>query len=233
MTLKALLVKLLHRVSRQWLPSSMQLTGLYHAYRLDNPEAEWVHLEQWVPRRRTAIDVGANVGCWTYKLAGLFEQVVSVELNEDCYRYIEAARLPNIQLLRHGLSDRKRDVLFYLPVHENGFVNHGWGTVEKGRNEALFGHVQERIYPVKPLDAYTLTNVDFIKIDVEGHELAVVEGALETIRRHRPILLIEASPATLKPLCDRLSPLGYQQVALADLTGERGSEGNYIFINPL
>jgi hypothetical protein len=94
----------------------------------------------------------------------------------------------------------------------------------------LFDRVLERTYLVKPLDAYTLTNVDFIKIDVEGHELAVIDGAMETIRHNRPVLVIEASQATLGPLTNRLDPLGYRQFVLADLTGKAGSEGNYIFI---
>lgn len=224
-------IRILHLISRRFLPRRLRLAGLYHTYVLGEPEAELIHLEQILHQRRTAVDVGANVGYWTYKLAGLFERVVSVEMNEDCYQYIENAQLPNVRLLKHGLSDQEKDVSFYLPVHDNGFVSHGWGTVEAGRKEDLFSRVLERTYLVKPLDTYALTDVDFIKIDVEGHELAVVDGALATIRTNRPVLVIEASQATLAGLNDRLNPLGYRQFVLADLLGKSGSEGNYVFVS--
>lgn len=220
----------LHLISRQLLPKRLRLLGLYRTYLLDNPEPELTHLALLLHHRRTAIDVGANVGCWTYKLAGLFEQVISVEMNEDCYQHIENARLANVRLLKHGLSNQEKDVSFYLPVHANGSVSHGWGTVERSRKDDLFDKTIERTYALKPLDSYEFTSVDFIKIDVEGHELAVVDGALETIRRNQPILIIEASPATLGALSERLAPLGYRQHVLADLVGKQGGEGNYIFI---
>jgi hypothetical protein len=47
--------------------------------------------------------------------------------------------------------------------------------------------------PAERLDAFDLRSVGFIKIDVEGHEVAVLEGARETIRRERPNLVVEAT----------------------------------------
>jgi FkbM family methyltransferase len=46
--------------------------------------------------------------------------------------------------------------------------------------------------PSSRLDDYALDNVGFVKIDVEGHELAVLRGATATIERNRPRFLIEA-----------------------------------------
>ncbi len=43
----------------------------------------------------------------------------------------------------------------------------------------------------KTLDDYNLRNVGFIKIDVEGHELAVLKGAIATLRREQPNFLVE------------------------------------------
>ena len=47
--------------------------------------------------------------------------------------------------------------------------------------------------PVKTLDSYDLTNVDVIKIDVEGFEVPVIEGARETILYNKPWIQIEAN----------------------------------------
>ena len=45
--------------------------------------------------------------------------------------------------------------------------------------------------PLRTLDSYNLSNIGFIKIDVEGHELDVLRGAEVTLRRDQPNLLIE------------------------------------------
>jgi FkbM family methyltransferase len=68
--------------------------------------------------------------------------------------------------------------------------------------------------PVRRLDDCELGEVGCIKIDVEGHEEAVVKGAIQTIRRDRPSLIIEAeerhNPGGLERLTSLLSPLGYE-----------------------
>ena len=46
--------------------------------------------------------------------------------------------------------------------------------------------------PVKRLDDQHLDNVGLIKIDVEGHELAVLHGAADTLTRNRPAVVVEA-----------------------------------------
>ena len=50
---------------------------------------------------------------------------------------------------------------------------------------------EKRKVEVRTLDSFGFTDVDLIKIDVEGHEYSVLEGSLLTIQRCKPILLIE------------------------------------------
>lgn len=68
--------------------------------------------------------------------------------------------------------------------------------------------------PLRRLGDYGLENVSFIKIDVEGHEEAVLAGALETIRANSPTLLIECeerhNPGGLARINETLSGLGYE-----------------------
>lgn len=59
------------------------------------------------------------------------------------------------------------------------------------------------------IDDLGLTRVDFIKIDVEGMELEVLEGALGTLESHRPVLLIEWIKSGAAAIRDFLIPLGY------------------------
>jgi hypothetical protein len=59
-----------------------------------------------------------------------------------------------------------------------------------------------------PVDAVIQTTVDLIKIDVEGHEYRAVIGAMETIRRSRPVIIGEFSPVALESN-SRVAPVSY------------------------
>ncbi|MFT4604024.1 MAG: hypothetical protein ACI9W4_000743 [Rhodothermales bacterium] len=70
-----------------------------------------------------------------------------------------------------------------------------WGRSTVEQNNPLLnlrGLVDEVTVPRRTLDSFGLADVSFIKIDVEGHEHCVLVGALETIRRERPIVFVEA-----------------------------------------
>lgn len=73
---------------------------------------------------------------------------------------------------------------------------------------------------VKRLDDEHLENVGFIKIDVEGHELAVLRGAADTLQRNRPTVLIEAEerhhPGAVAAVTEFLTDLGYTGYFLLD-----------------
>jgi hypothetical protein len=66
---------------------------------------------------------------------------------------------------------------------------------------------------MKTLDSFNLTNVGFVKIDVEGHEVAVLEGGLNTLKREMPNLMIEIeerhAPGSLDRVSTLLGSIGY------------------------
>lgn len=69
-------------------------------------------------------------------------------------------------------------------------------------------------YPVMPLDALPLNRLDLLKIDVESTQVTMLEGARETVRRHRPLIWIElrANHGEFEPGDAMLRSLGYRQV---------------------
>jgi hypothetical protein len=79
----------------------------------------------------------------------------------------------------------------------------------------------------EPLDRWKIRDVDLIKIDVEGHELAVLQGAEHTILRNRPVLFMEilnSTPyATRKGILDLIIEWNYE---LKETIAE-----NYIFVS--
>jgi len=79
------------------------------------------------------------------------------------------------------------------------------------------GGVQSIDVPVKRLDDLHLDDVGLVKIDVEGHELAVLRGAADTLTRNRPAVLVEAveaeerhHPNAVAAITELLTGLGYE-----------------------
>ncbi len=131
----------------------------------------------------TALDVGANVGNHTHAFSGFFDTVHAFEPFGKVADRLEAkgAELPNVEVHRVALSDQVGELSFEAPADEN------WGTGKITDGGSLK-------VPVEIGDCYLRDRVDgvnFIKIDVEGHELCVLRGLTETIRKFRPVVMFE------------------------------------------
>ena len=160
----------------------------------------------------TAIDVGANEGLYSYVLAKLFDRVEAFEPNQAASADLQDYGCPKINLHRVALSRSEGERTLHVPILAHGVVNLGWGSLER---ETLppSENVTTQIVQTRILDSYGFQDVVFIKIDVEGHELQVLEGAIETIARCRPVILVEikttARPAVFSFLKDRQFELFY------------------------
>ena len=140
------------------------------------------HITNW----RLALDIGGHVGFWANGLAERFETVHSFEPNPVTFECLLENKSGNVIAHRFGLGDG----------FENRYLSYpnGNGTTEPANSGGweITNTGDEGTYPVevKPLDSLHL-EPDFIKIDVQGHELQVLLGARETIVKYRPVILIE------------------------------------------
>jgi FkbM family methyltransferase len=179
----------------------------YHRWRgVQEPEIDL--LPELVARDRRAIDVGANFGDYTYALARIVRNVEAFEPLGGCAAVIEAARLPCVRVHRVALSDGAGERTLHLPLQG--------GRPDTGSASFLDpGGTRDRIkVPVRTLDSYGFRDVGLIKIDVEGHESAVLAGAGETIRACRPVLIVEIeqrhrSDCTIDAVFAEFLALGY------------------------
>ena len=131
-------------------------------------------------RKHTAIDVGGHCGFWSFYLAGNFKKVYTfepVEIFRECFK----KNIPheNVELLPVALGN------------ENGFVSMNVELENTGATHVLSNTNDLNKVELKKLDDYELTDIDFIKIDVEGYENQVVLGAKETLLRNKPIIIVE------------------------------------------
>src|ERR1700749_3818067 len=147
-----LLAKVLNKLSSY--PSPMSLPLIFRAYRLSkDQEIEIVRLSDIIKyciKKRTAVDIGANVGYYTYPLSKLFSSVHSFEINDHTSRPIASYKSKNINLHNIGLSDTTCKVSLFTPV-KNGHELNGYASLEK-REFDWADSYNEKECKVMPLD---------------------------------------------------------------------------------
>lgn len=153
------------------------------------------------------IDIGAEYGLYTLALAahvGPRGHVHSIEPQPGPSRALATgARLAGgrgiITLHRHALAERAGHAWMAvprragLPVHGRGFLTSG--AIEPGPNATDFRVTRWQRVAVTTLDALCaargIDRVDFIKADVEGAELKMLRGGMDTLTAHHPMLQLE------------------------------------------
>lgn len=195
-------------------------------------EPENVYVPPLVPknRRRVAVDVGANNGVTTSIMAGLFASVHAFEANPRLAGVLKSSAPANVEVHGMAVSSQAGEAVLTVPVSA-GVTLEGWGSMEAPLL-AQFEHLNQIRVETRALDSFGLTEVDLLKVDVEGHEMAVLAGAKETIRRCLPWLIIEALDEQQDRVREFVKPLGYQETTLHALTGRTSSPHNLVFLPP-
>ena len=147
-------------------------------------------LEQRAPTGWRCCDVGANVGAITLALAKYGGPDARVHAFEP--------GPPNLQRLRANL-ELNPDLAARVEVIPAGVGDEPgelrWGAAPGNPGNALLGAEGTHVVPVVTLDGFVrergIQRLDFIKIDVEGMELAVMKGARQTLQQLRPRLYFE------------------------------------------
>lgn len=172
---------------------------------------------------RQMVDIGANCGqsIVSYRALNSHTPVVSFEPNPLCYRTLCAfgGTLPNVRAYPFGLSEHDAFLELYTPVVDRLLITplattmadyYRTGAGVEWLKQHYDGH-RVAIYAERLAfqhgDAFKLTP-GIIKIDVEGAELSVLRGLVETIRSYRPLIMAENSRAM--EVVQFLSELNYQ-----------------------
>ncbi len=128
----------------------------------------------YIKNFHTAIDVGCKDGDFTIPLSKNFKTVKAFDYRK---RKNLIKRLPaNTEFFEFALGDKVGKVKSY-----GGVILDKRGNRKKPKVP-----VQQ-----KTLDSFNFSNVDYIKIDVEGHELKVLKGATNTIKKYNPLIIME------------------------------------------
>lgn len=158
-----------------------------------HPLTARLHLRAEPEMRRTvercdpdgrALDIGAWYGPWTYWLSKRVRSVESFEPNPLVAAGLRAGVADNVTVHEVALSDRDGEA--ELTLHTLGTGSEGTASIVPGVEG-----VDSMTVPTGRVDDFEFADVRFIKIDVEGHEYAVVAGALQTIANQSPVVFVE------------------------------------------
>lgn len=188
-------------------------------------------INMYVEEGMTVFDIGANIGCHTLlfaKLVGGDGKVIAFEPMSWAFlklkRNIWLNDFNNVILERIALSNESKDNQM---VHFSA----SWplnGSVRDDIHPIHGGHIMKDIVNFVTLDEYVRRNrisrIDLIKLDVDGYEYKVIQGALGTLNRHKPTIIIEMGIYTLQEVGDNiydlvnaLSDIGYKFYSEKDL----------------
>ena len=168
------------------IPRRLELAARYHYNKtLGRLEREMSIIENIVSQRRRCLDVGANVGLYTYRFAQLFREVESFEPIPRCARIIASSEFKNVHLHGVALSNKTGQATLNIPA------TGGPEATALASLSNRFPDAESLAVELRTLDSFQFSEVDLIKIDVEGHELEVLKGGLGTIKRESPTVLVE------------------------------------------
>ena len=134
-------------------------------------------------KRGTALDIGANVGLWGRDLVDNFAKVVAFEpvavFRECLEKNVSGA---NFFISPLALGDHDTQATMIITEGNSGHSHLDPATLGTGDVQVV------------KLDNLNMEDVDYIKIDCEGYEYRVLQGAEQTVKRWRPIMVIEQKP---------------------------------------
>jgi FkbM family methyltransferase len=194
------------------------------------------------------VDLGANVGWYTKvlsELVGPMGRVYSVEpipptfeLLTHCVRRL---RLDNVALFNCAVSDRSGLASMEVPRYVSGGENFYQARLVDG--QVVSSRLRTFCVPVRTVDSLLVGapgRVEFIKVDVEGHESSVLHGTRDVIRRFLPAMYVEVTSdcddasSSAAQLLDYLGGEGYRPFLFdgGDLVRRRRGDRsvNYFFL---
>jgi FkbM family methyltransferase len=186
---------------------------------------------------RVFIDIGANLGQSIDSAKAMRPEVriVSFEPNPLLSKRLSRTygNDPSITIREVGLSDIPGEFKLFTPTYR-GYVYHGLSSLSyESASSWISSHtvfffdarelrIDEAICSITTLDIESLAP-GLIKIDVQGTEEKVIRGAIRTIERYKPVVLVERSVG-MNEIRGLLAPFGYAEYRVTNGRLEKGAQ---------
>jgi len=177
--------------------------------------------ERYTQNPKTILDVGCNVGAWTLPIARRYPNAKILAF--DCQEYvirclnktIDLNQIENVQAYVMAIGNEDKVIKFGSIDYTFGGNFGAFELEPPAQNPDFNGRALPGRYDEldqRTIDRLELDDVGLIKIDVEGMELKVIQGALNTLQRCRSVVLFENHKCDYSAVVDLLSTIGYQVI---------------------
>lgn len=184
-----------------WLYSNDTIIGQSLRYYGEYTELEIELLKNFIKPHFTVYDIGANIGYHTLAFSKLAQDVYAFEPNKK-----------NLELLRKNVGNCENVVIYDSACSDQNTKMYveDFDTTKPGNyGEMRMLETGQECESVRIDDIADIFGPDLMKIDVEGHEIQVLKGSLETIQQYKPIIFYEAHGNDLPEIYDLLIGLDY------------------------
>src|SRR5215218_676021 len=154
-------------------------------------------IEHFTPKQGDiVVDIGAHMGRYTIissKRVGTKGKVVAIEANPSNFkmlnRNIKLNQLTNVIPLNYAVYSKETKIKLYLPGEELGHTTYNTVMSDRAKNEDKFVEASANTLDYF-LQLKEITDVNWIKIDVEGAEFEVLKGATNVLSKSKDIALL-------------------------------------------
>jgi FkbM family methyltransferase len=183
----------------RWRLSGSFVAHLFKATTQQHHQDLFPTIARFVPSSAVVFDVGAHAGQYTKLFARVASSGRVYAFEPGSYArtilrmVVTLHRLENVSVVPMGLGAACGIDTLSVPVKASG--SFGFGLSHMGSPQQRWPAVAQELVGLTTLDAVAaaldLDRLDFIKADIEGWEMALLRGGERTLRRFRPILVME------------------------------------------
>ena len=176
-----------------------------------DPEAQ-IATKAAIPHGSEAIDVGAHYGLYSFAFSRAFRKVWVLEPNPECVEFLRPCLPKNTTLVAKAASCASGTAELIEPTRNEKGLS-GLSSLEPHKADGNYRTLTVETVAIDDLDIGAL---GLIKVDVEGHEAAVLEGAANTIAHCKPVLVLEledfhlGGSGTALRLFEEVCQMGYK-----------------------
>lgn len=176
-------------------------------------------LMPFIKTSKIILDIGAHVGCHTIAYSKINPNcsIHAFEMQSEMFYYLQQNminnNINNVKLYNNAIGNQTGEYETEVKLRDGGYYKPvKYFTEDKFNFGGLgLGIGGEKVKMIK-IDDLNLEGCDFIKIDVEGFEYGVLLGALETIKKHKPVIFYEYADKFMTPEMCTIAGIEYKDI---------------------